>query len=60
MQSDDSFKEQHLVMNGCSDLLVEVFGKSTGFHARSAVGVNTLPLDVSVEIEAVVQVKPAK
>ena len=109
VNSADSFKEQHLVMNGCSDVLMEgtcswkvlygeryfvcdfwyyhsfiylscrrcrgahsktefllyisvcvmeVFGKPTGYHARSAIGVNTLPLDVSVEIEAIVQVKP--
>lgn len=58
VQSTDSFKEQHLVMNGCSDLFMEVFDKPTGYHARSAIGVNTLPLDVSVEIEAIIQVKP--
>lgn len=57
VQSADSFKEQHLVMNGCSDLLMEVFGKPTGYHARSAIGVNTLPLDVSVEVEAIIQFK---
>lgn len=57
VNSTDSFKEQHLVMNGCSDVLMEIFDKPTGYHARSAIGVNTLPLDVSVEIEAVVQVK---
>jgi enamine deaminase RidA (YjgF/YER057c/UK114 family) len=45
-------------MNGCSDLLVEVFGKPKGYHARSAIGVNTLPLGVSVEIEAIVEFKP--
>lgn len=44
-------------MNGCSDVLMEVFDKPTGYHARSAIGVNTLPLDVSVEIEAIIQVK---
>eukprot|EP00977_Amphora_coffeiformis_P022999 scaffold12050_cov168-Amphora_coffeaeformis.AAC.5 len=52
------FKEQHLVMDGCSDLMMEIFGKPVGYHARSAIGTNTLPLDVSVEIEAVVEVKP--
>jgi len=54
----DDFKEQHLVLNGCSDLLMEVFGNTVGFHARSAIGTSTLPLDVTVEIEAIVQVKP--
>lgn len=58
VNSTNDFKEQHLVLNGCSDVLMEVFGSDIGFHARSAIGTNTLPLDVSVEIEAIVQVKP--
>jgi enamine deaminase RidA (YjgF/YER057c/UK114 family) len=45
-------------MDGCSDLIMEVFGKPVGYHARSAIGTNTLPLDVSVEIEAIIQIKP--
>ena len=45
-------------MNGCSDLMMEIFGKEVGLHARSAIGTNALPLGVSVEIEAIVQVKP--
>lgn len=59
VQSHDDFKEQHLVINGCSDLLVQVFGKDRGMHARSAIGTNALPLDISVEIEAIVQFKAA-
>lgn len=47
VQSHEDFKEQHLVINGCSDLLVQVFGKERGMHARSAIGTNSLPLDVS-------------
>lgn len=58
VQSTNDFKQQHLVINGCSDLMMEVFGNEIGFHARSAIGTNTLPLDVSVEIEAIVQIKP--
>mmetsp|Transcript_37526 Transcript_37526/g.107865 ORF Transcript_37526/g.107865 Transcript_37526/m.107865 type:complete len:183 (-) Transcript_37526:40-588(-) len=58
VNSTSDFQEQHLVMNGCSDLIMEVFGKEIGFHARSAIGTNTLPLGVSVEIEAIVQFKP--
>lgn len=58
VQSKQDFKEQHLVMDGCSDLMMEIFGKPVGYHARSAIGTNTLPLDVSVEVEAVVEVKP--
>lgn len=48
------FTEQPKVVNGCSDLLVEVFG-DRGRHARSAVGVGSLPRGFSVEIEAVVE-----
>jgi enamine deaminase RidA (YjgF/YER057c/UK114 family) len=58
VQSADDFKEQHLVLNGCSDVMIEIFGDKVGFHARSAIGTSTLPLDVTVEIEAIVQVKP--
>jgi enamine deaminase RidA (YjgF/YER057c/UK114 family) len=58
VQSADDFKEQHLVMDGCSDLIMEVFGKEVGYHARSAIGTNTLPLNMSVEVEAIVQIKP--
>lgn len=55
--SDPSFTGQPLVANGASDLIVEVFGDQ-GKHARSAVGVAALPLNVPVEIEAVVEVAP--
>jgi enamine deaminase RidA (YjgF/YER057c/UK114 family) len=48
------FTEQPKVINGCSDLMVEVFGDK-GRHARSAVGVGSLPLGVTVEIEAIVE-----
>jgi enamine deaminase RidA (YjgF/YER057c/UK114 family) len=44
------------VANGCSDLLVEVFGER-GRHARSAVGVSSLPNDIPVEIEMIVEVE---
>lgn len=53
--SDPGFTEQHLVANGASELLVEVFGDQ-GVHARSAVGVAALPLGSPVEVEAVVEV----
>jgi enamine deaminase RidA (YjgF/YER057c/UK114 family) len=58
VQSTTDFKEQHLVMDGCSDVIMEVFGKPVGYHARSAIGTSTLPLNMSVEVEAVVQIKP--
>lgn len=57
VQSADDFHEQHKVVNGCSDLLVDVFGAERGRHARSAIGTNALPLDLMVEIEAIVQVR---
>ena len=50
------FGEQPKVINGCSDLLVEVFGEA-GRHARSAVGMGSLPGNITVEIEAIIQVK---
>lgn len=47
------------VINGCSDLLVEVFGPDIGRHARSAVGMGSLPRQITVEIEMIVAVRPA-
>ncbi|EAT59454.1 RidA family protein [Chlorobium ferrooxidans] len=52
--SDSGFSSQHLVANGASSLLLEIF-EERGVHARSAVGVAELPLDASLEIELVVQ-----
>lgn len=49
------FTDHPAVINGCSDLLAEVFGDA-GRHARSAVGVGSLPLDIAVEIELVAEV----
>jgi enamine deaminase RidA (YjgF/YER057c/UK114 family) len=53
--SEPDFTGQPLVANGVSELLGEVFGEA-GRHARSAVGVNVLPLDSPVEVELVVEV----
>ena len=58
VQSDDDFKHQHLIMDGASDVFMEIFGDKVGYHARSAIGTNTLPLDVTVEIECVIKLKP--
>mmetsp|Transcript_28018 Transcript_28018/g.34104 ORF Transcript_28018/g.34104 Transcript_28018/m.34104 type:complete len:201 (-) Transcript_28018:155-757(-) len=58
VQSTTDFKHQHLVMDGCSDVLMEVFQKPVGYHARSAIGTSTLPLDITVEVEAIVRIKP--
>mmetsp|Transcript_16448 Transcript_16448/g.23298 ORF Transcript_16448/g.23298 Transcript_16448/m.23298 type:complete len:193 (+) Transcript_16448:2-580(+) len=57
VNSSTDFKHQHLVMDGCSDVIMEVFDKPIGYHARSAIGVNTLPLDASVEVEAIIKIK---
>ncbi|MCH7973716.1 MAG: RidA family protein [Bacteroidetes bacterium] len=56
VNSADNFTSQHLVANGASELLGEIFGE-TGKHARSAIGVNELPGDSAVEIEMVCRVK---
>jgi enamine deaminase RidA (YjgF/YER057c/UK114 family) len=53
VNSVPEFAEQHLVANGASDLLVEVFGEERGRHARSAIGVAALPFGISVEIEGI-------
>jgi enamine deaminase RidA (YjgF/YER057c/UK114 family) len=52
--SDPDFYDQPKVINGASDILVEVFG-DLGRHARAAVGVNSLPLNTPVEIEIIVE-----
>eukprot|EP00970_Alexandrium_tamarense_P007365 scaffold1339_cov207-Alexandrium_tamarense.AAC.19 len=58
VSSHTDFKHQHLVMDGCSDVIMEVFDKPIGYHARSAIGVNTLPLNAPVEVEAIIKIKP--
>lgn len=50
------FKDHSKVINGFSDLMVEVFGEK-GKHARAAVGMGSLPLNIAVEIEAIVEVE---
>ena len=55
VNSTADFTEQHLVVNGCSELLVEVFGDA-GTHARSAFGVAQIPLGACVEIELIAEV----
>jgi enamine deaminase RidA (YjgF/YER057c/UK114 family) len=56
--SAPDFTDQPLVVNGASELLVEVFGDA-GRHARSAVGVAALPRDTPVEVELIAEVAPA-
>ncbi len=57
VNSADGFGDQPKVINGFSDLMVEVFGEKIGKHARSAVGMAGLPSDIPVEIEMILEVK---
>jgi hypothetical protein len=50
------FTDQPAVINGCTDLILELFGPERGQHARSAVGLTALPFGIPVEIEAEVSV----
>ena len=52
----EDFKDQPKVMNGYSDLMVEIFGEK-GKHARSAVGMNALPFGIAVEVEIILEVR---
>ncbi len=56
VNSDPDFAEHHLVINGASQVLLDVFGDA-GWHARSAIGLAALPLGASVEVEAIFKVK---
>ncbi len=53
--SAPGFNRQPSVINGCSDLILELFGSEVGAHARSAVGMAELPFDIPVEIEGEVE-----
>jgi enamine deaminase RidA (YjgF/YER057c/UK114 family) len=57
VNSADGFGDQPRVVNGFSDLMVEVFGEAIGKHARSAVGVAGLPGNAAVEVEMIVEVE---
>ena len=54
--SDPDYTEHHLVTNGCSELIGQVFGNQ-GAHARSAFGVAQIPMGACVEIEMIVEVE---
>ena len=56
VSSKTGFTQQHIVVNAASQLLYDIFGEP-GRHARTAVGVNQLPMDAPVEIEAIVEVR---
>ena len=55
VSSANGFDKQHLVINAASELLINIFGES-GQHARSAIGVNQLPMDATVEIEGIFEI----
>jgi enamine deaminase RidA (YjgF/YER057c/UK114 family) len=57
VNSAPDFADQPLVANGASDLLVEIFGRERGEHARSAVGMGALPFQIAVEIEGIFQIR---
>jgi enamine deaminase RidA (YjgF/YER057c/UK114 family) len=57
VNSAEGFHEQPKVINGFSDLMVEVFGEAIGKHARSAVGMAELPMGIPVEIEMILEVE---
>ena len=58
VNSAPGFNRQPWVVNGASDLLIEIFGEA-GKHARSAIGTSELPLNIPVEIELIVEISPA-
>jgi enamine deaminase RidA (YjgF/YER057c/UK114 family) len=59
VQCTPGFTDQPAVINGCSQLLVEIFGPDDGVAARSAVGATALPSQMAVEIEAIFELHPA-
>ena len=56
VNSTPDFKDHPQVINGCSELFADVFGKESGIGARSAVGMGSLPGNIAVEIEAVFEI----
>ena len=55
MNSSDDFVDQPKVINGASDLLVNIFGDK-GIHARAAISTNSLPLGAAVEVESIFEI----
>jgi hypothetical protein len=58
VNSAPNYSDQHLALNGFSDLILSVFGPDVGRHARSAIGTHGLPLNFAIEVEAEVQISP--
>ena len=57
VNSADGYSDQHTVISGFSDLIIDVFGPEVGRHARSAIGVAGLPMNFALEIEAEVELR---
>jgi enamine deaminase RidA (YjgF/YER057c/UK114 family) len=57
VRSTDDFAQQPAVMNGCSELFRDIFGEEAGISARSALGTNSLPGGIAVEIEAIFEIR---
>ena len=57
VNAEPDFSDHPKVINGCSDVLVEVLGEA-GRHARSAVGMGSLPYGMAVEVEVILLVRP--
>lgn len=55
VNSKTGFSDQHIVANAASQLLYDIFGEP-GKHVRTAIGVNQLPMDVPVEVEAIAEI----
>lgn len=53
----DTFSQQPAVINGCSELMLKVYGAAKGTHTRSALGTNALPFNVGVEIEGIFELE---
>ena len=58
VNSAPGFSEQHLVINGFSDVILEVFGAEVGAHSRSAIGTHGLPMNFAIEVEAEAEISP--
>jgi enamine deaminase RidA (YjgF/YER057c/UK114 family) len=59
VRCSDGFTQQPAVINGCSQLFVDLWGSDLGIGVRSALGTNSLPSGMAVEIEAIFEVKPS-
>ncbi len=57
VNSAPGYDEQHIVINGFSELILEIFGSEIGRHSRSAIGVAGLPMNLAIEIEGEVLIK---